>query len=267
MNINDFYAIPDEKPLDRLVEGGGFVGIFRSIGCIGDSLSSGELESMTPEGERGYHDYYDISWGQFIARMAGTKVYNFSRGGMTAREYLQSFGEANGFWNPELACQAYIMALGCNDLWGLGLPVGLVDDIDPEDPSKNAPTFAGEFAAVLQKYKQIQPKAKFFLVTMPRTPHHGAQAEEKADAHQKLMYDLAEYFDNTYVIDLREYGPVYDQKFYDHFWIGGHLNAQGYLLTARMVVSYMDYIIRHNPEDFRQVGFIGKGPYYHGLKW
>ena len=78
---------------------------------------------------------------------------------------------------------------------------------------------------------------------------------------------MAAYFDNTYVIDLREYGPVYDDKFYDHFWIGGHLNAQGYLLTARMIASYMDYIIRHNPEDFRQVGFIGKGPYYHGIKW
>ncbi|MBQ2256223.1 MAG: hypothetical protein II330_05125, partial [Clostridia bacterium] len=117
MNINEFYAIPDEKPLDNLVSDGGFVGIFRSIACVGDSLSSGELESMTPDGQRGYHDIYDISWGQYIARMAGTKVYNFSRGGMTAREYLQSFGEANGYWNPELACQAYIMALGCNDLW------------------------------------------------------------------------------------------------------------------------------------------------------
>ena len=267
MNINDFYAIEGEKPLDRLVDDGGFAGIFRTIGCIGDSLSSGELESMTPEGQVGYHDFYDISWSQFIARMAGTKVYNFSRGGMTAREYLQSFGEANGFWNPELACQAYIMALGCNDLWGLGLPVGSVEDINPDDPSKNAHNFAGEFAAVLQKYKQIQPKAKFFLVTMPKMPRHGEHAEGLADQQQKLMHDLAAYFDNTYVIDLREYGPVYDDKFYEHFWIGGHLNAQGYLLTARMIVSYMDYIIRHNPEDFRQVGFIGKGHYYHGLKW
>ena len=101
MNINDFYAIPDEKPLDNLVSDGGFVGIFRSIACVGDSLSSGELESMTPDGQRGYHDIYDISWGQYIARMAGTKVYNFSRGGMTAIEYMQSFAEANDYWNPD----------------------------------------------------------------------------------------------------------------------------------------------------------------------
>ena len=101
MNINDFYAIPDEKPLDNLVSDGGFVGIFRSIACVGDSLSSGELESMTPDGQRGYHDIYDISWGQYIARMAGTKVYNFSRGGMTAREnYNFLFYRLEQFLHP-----------------------------------------------------------------------------------------------------------------------------------------------------------------------
>ena len=29
-----------EKPLDTLVKDGGFCGIFRRIGCVGDSLSS-----------------------------------------------------------------------------------------------------------------------------------------------------------------------------------------------------------------------------------
>ena len=35
-----------EKPLDTLVKDGGFCGIFRRIGCVGDSLSSGEYESI-----------------------------------------------------------------------------------------------------------------------------------------------------------------------------------------------------------------------------
>ena len=50
MDINKFYGNPDEKPLDNLVEDGGFCGIFRTIGCIGDSLSSGEFESKDEEG-------------------------------------------------------------------------------------------------------------------------------------------------------------------------------------------------------------------------
>ena len=35
------------------------------------------------------------------------------------------------------------------------------------------------------------------------------------------------------------------------------LDGRGYLFTARMVVSYVDYIIRHDMEAFKQVGFIG----------
>lgn len=37
----------------------------------------------------------------------------------------------------------------------------------------------------------------------------------------------------------------------------GHLNPMGYALTAKMTASYIDYIIRHNTEDFKEVGFIG----------
>ena len=62
MDITKFYGNPDEKPLDNLVTDGGFCGIFRTIGCIGDSLSSGELETYDEEGIRGYHDFYEYSW-------------------------------------------------------------------------------------------------------------------------------------------------------------------------------------------------------------
>ena len=117
MNLTEYLALDEnEKPFDRMVTNGGFTGIFRTIGCVGDSLSSGELESQDDEGNKGFHDYFDYSWGQYIAREAGCKVYNFSRGGMTAMEYCESFAEENDFWNPALACQGYIIALGVNDL-------------------------------------------------------------------------------------------------------------------------------------------------------
>ena len=38
------------NPLETLVKDGGFVGIFRTIGCIGDSLSSGEFQSTKEDG-------------------------------------------------------------------------------------------------------------------------------------------------------------------------------------------------------------------------
>ena len=118
INWDEMFRFNDkeEKPLERLLEGGGFSAIFRTVGCIGDSLSSGELEAVHEDGTKSYHDYFEHSWGQYIARANGAKVYNFSRGGMSAREYCERFAEDKGFWNPELAAEAYIIALGVNDV-------------------------------------------------------------------------------------------------------------------------------------------------------
>ena len=52
-----------------------------------------------------------------IARKNGLKGYNFSRGGMTAKEYIESFAESQGFWDKDKACQAYVIALGVNDIY------------------------------------------------------------------------------------------------------------------------------------------------------
>ena len=42
----------------------------------------------------------------------------------------------------------------------------------------------------------------------------------------------------------------------------------GYLLTGKMVSSYIDYIVRNNMEDFAQLGFIGKdGVHNCQAKW
>lgn len=256
MDLNAMFNQPDEKPLDNLVTDGGFCGIFRKIGCIGDSLSSGEFEGINAEGQKTYHDYFDYSWGQYLARMAGCTVYNFSRGGMTASEYCNTFAEANGYWDRDKACTAYIIALGVNDLFGQKQKIGSVDDIDFRNYKNNKPTFAGYYARLIQAYKRIQPDAKFFLMTTPRSDDDEEIVCLKQQ-HADLLYKLAEVFDNCYVLDFWKYAPVYDKEFEKKFFLGGHMNPMGYLLTAKMVASYIDYIIRHNMKDFAQVGFIG----------
>ena len=52
MNIYEYIAVSEkEKPLDRVVDDGGMCAIFRSIACVGDSLSSGEFESENGNSE------------------------------------------------------------------------------------------------------------------------------------------------------------------------------------------------------------------------
>ncbi len=254
MDWNKKLYAENEKPLDNLVSGYSYISVFRKIAFIGDSLSSGEFETRDSEGNAGYHDMYEYSWGQFIARKNGLTAYNFSRGGMTAKEYLESFAEENGFWDKEKACQAYVIALGVNDIYNGGMEIGSVEDIDKTDYRRNKPTFIGNYAAIISRYKEISPDAKFFFVTFPK--EDSERCQKLAEKTIAAIYDLAEFFENSYVIDLYRYGPVYDEKFKEKFYLYGHMTPSGYLLTAELIDSYIDYIIRHNADDFKNAGFI-----------
>ena len=261
MDMNEYYVGENEMPLDKLVVDGGFCGIFRSIAVVGDSLASGEFEGTNPEtNATTFYDMYDYSWGQFLARMAGTTVRNFSRGGMSAVGYTVNFAYQNRLWDADKACQAYIIALGANDISQMvngQIEFGDVSDINLENYVFNKKTFTGCYAEIIQRYRAIQPDAKFFLMTIPETPGGEEKRRELAQKHSELLYKLAEMFDNTYVLDMRKYSPKWDAKFKETYFLGTHMNPMGYQLAEKMVASYIDYIIRKNPKDFKQVGFIG----------
>lgn len=257
MNPYELFDRIDEKPLDVLPLDGGFSCIFRTICCIGDSLSSGEFETVNENGETLYHDIYEQSWGQYLARMTGAKAYNFSRGGMTAKEYCESFADSMDFWNPQYASQAYIIALGVNDLLNYGHPLGTISDIDLSDWRNNQQTFAGFYGQIVQRMKEIQPNAKFFFMTMPRESRDREAIAELRRKHSDLLHQMAELFSNAYVLDFHQYAPVFDERFRDLYFLRGHMNPWGYALIGKMVASYLDYIIRHNMEDFKTIGLVG----------
>lgn len=254
MQVNRFYAINGENPLDNLVSDGGFCGIFRTIGVIGDSLASGEFESNT-EGIRGYHDFYEYSWGQYMARTLGCKVYNFSRGGMTAKEFIDSFARQCGVFGYDKLCQAYIIALGINDV-SKKYETGDAERAFNENPSPDNQSFLVYYAKIIKSIKVKQPKAKIFLMTMPCRTQDPEEVSARKDSYSEGIRALAEKFSNTYVLDFRRYAPVYDEKFTQTFF-RGHMTPTGYLLTSKMVMSYIDWIIRNNPDDFAEVGLIG----------
>jgi len=243
-----------EKPLDTLVGGYSNTSIFRTMAIIGDSLSSGEFETLEADGKRGYHDFYPYSWGQFLARKNGMTVRNFSAGGMTGRAYLEGFAEKNGFWDKDKACQAYVIALGVNDIFGTTRDIGDAKDITETEFAGDRP-FISYYAEIVRRYKEISPDAKFFFVTIPNESE--TRDKTKLERMVNALKALAEHFDNAYVINLYEYGPVYDEAFREKYFLHGHMNPMGYLFTANLIDSYIDYIIRTNPAEFRNVGFIG----------
>ena len=252
MNWEEKLYNKNEKPLDSLVSGYSHTSVFRTIAFVGDSMSSGEFETLSEDGTKGYHDFFEYSWGQHIARKNGLKAYSFSRGGMTAKEYVESYAQEKGFWDTEKAAQAYVIALGVNDC-NAQTEIGSVDDIK-EDYRNNAKTYTGYYAQIVARYKEISPEAKFFFVTFPDDPKLNWCGDNIGNVN-RVLYSLAEHFDNAYVIDLNKYGPLFDERFKEQFFMLGHMNPSGYILMAEIVDSYIDYIVRHNPKDFGMVAF------------
>lgn len=259
MNFAYYYPSENEKPLDRILTDGGFCSIFRRIGCVGDSLSSGEFDSVQADGTVLGRDLYEHSWGQYLARMCGSTVYNFSKGGMTAMEYCETFAEEQGFWSPELACDAYIIALGVNDIINFDHEVGHTSQLDLSDWRNNPHNFTGYYGQIIQRLKEVSPRAKFFLMTIPKE-EADAERTEKINLQVDSVRAIAGVYENTYLLDFHQYAPVYDRAFHKQFFMGGHMNPCGYYLTSRMVASYIDHIIRHHMDEFQEIAYI-RTPY------
>ena len=161
--------------------------------------------------------------------------------------------------NPK---QAYIVAMGVNDYTRRkrnNLKCGSLDtDVDLKDYNNNAPTYAGYMAGIIQRLQSIQPKAKIFVVTRPQTD----KGNNAYDEFNEVVRGLARMFSNVYVIDLFKHAPLYDADFQDRYYVGGHLNAMGYEYTARVFMTYIDWIIRNNYKEFKEVAFIGTKLHY-----
>ena len=245
----------DDVPLaGGLRQEPGFCGIFHDWGFIGDSLSSGEFECADSTGKKVYYDAYEYSWGQRMCAYSGTRGDNYSQGGEMAKRWVERFwdnpknknGDIDAKRSPK---QAYIIALGAND--SKKIKAGDArKDINLEDYTKNADSFAGWYGGIIQRVKTIQPDAVFFVVTFPR----GRDKEE----YNAAIRAMASIFTNTYLVELDKYAPDYsDRAFKSTFYLQGHLNPAGYEFTAWMMLNYIDWIIRHNMSDFSKVGLMG----------
>ena len=221
------------------------------IGVIGDSLSSGEFECHDENGGIVYTDMYEYSWPAVLERITGTKYNNYSRGGMTAREYMQSWADANGFWQWN---QAYIIALGNNDSFVFGHPLGSVKDVSAEHPQDNADTFFGNMGKIISKLKTIEPNARIFVVT-PQLRGDACDKDIRYIASE--LAKLCDMFDFTYLLDMTAHAPVYDAEMRKSFGLGFHPNPMGYYAYALMVGNYIDYVIRSNLREFATIPFVG----------
>jgi len=135
---------------------------FIKLGVVGDSYASGEIV-LPPD--YNFIDYYDLSWGQCIARRNGITCTNYSKGGLSTRSWLTS-EKGKTLLDSSNADNLYLLALGINDANNLGLDyLGSVNDIKT-DYTKNADTFYGNYGKIISIIMAKSSTAKIVMLDL-----------------------------------------------------------------------------------------------------
>lgn len=254
--LDDCQENNTENPLEHIIRDGGLTRIFRTAGVVGDSLSSGCMEYKDSSGNALGYDRYEFSWIQQMRGICGfDKAENFSVGGLTSKTFWTTQGQKVKNLREDGTnhkCQLYFIALGVNDIADTTMEVGTPNDISNESST----TFYGYYSRIIKLIQSQQPKARIFLVGLPNHSNMtkwGTRFKNFRDA----IADMVNHFNFVYYLDLYQYDLPYDPEFQKMYFNGFHENALGYARTAWVISSYVDWYIRQNYEDFREVGFIG----------
>ena len=255
------YPNSGDHPLDHIIRDGGMCGIFRTIGVVGDSLSSGCLEYKNAEGETQGVDCYEHSWIKHIGRICGSTAHNFSVGGLKASTFWTTTNAKVKLLrdaDENYKCDAYFIALGVNDIADENIEVGSSADIANDEST----TFYGYYSRIIKLIQTIQPRAKIFLVGLPNDSKMTAWGSRFTN-FKNAVADMVNYFDNCYHLDLYTYEKPYNTDFHEIYFNGFHENVLGYLRTAWIISSYVDWIVRNHYTEFREAGFIGTDYHYY----
>ena len=254
----------EELPCSTIIRDGGFCKIFKTIGVVGDSLSSGSMHPPESGPSTGGEDEIVVdkiwySWIQQMARYTGSTAINFSVGGLGARSLR--FSTAAGatqiranLQNSENMCNAYFIAMGHNDKTYMDnhseYTIGSNADIDPSDKDNNPDTYCGNIGWIISAIKQVAPGAKIFIITM--------KAKSAFGALNDALRTIPEVFNTdenrtVYLLDMETYAPKIESSWE---YLNGHGSPQGYLNYSWQISSYVDWYIRHYQNEFKLTAFF-----------
>lgn len=190
------------------------ISLFQNIGIIGDSYASGELYA-----NNNYTDHYEISWGQILARKNGVKAVNFSKGGLTTRDWLAD-DHGLSLLNSSDPQDLYIIVLGINDYQKLGNSyLGTENDVNTQ-----ANTFYGNYGKIITAIRAKAPQAKIVLSTM--------SYDEQGTAHNynEAIKILAQHFGLPVIEQNND--ALFTSDLYLNHMVGGHPTAPVYAAMA-----------------------------------
>nr|DAF76744.1 MAG TPA: hydrolase [Caudoviricetes sp.] len=258
LTLRDLIVNSDKKtdntnPLEE-IKTDGYASIFKKIGIIGDSLSSGAQDITAGSTAKDMQEY---SWATFMEKAIGCETVRLCKGGLQLQNWHSTFeSKAREDANK---CTAYIIMLGHNDT---SIDTGEKTDIDVSNPLNSSTTTQyGLYGKLIGTIKDIEPNAKIFCVTYP------IYYVERYRTNN-IARDCATLFDNCYCIDLYKYDKYTklsantDMGTPNPMFAKVHGTVLGYKDWSDEIITYIDYIVRNNMEEFINVGYIGTGVSY-----
>lgn len=209
------------------------ISLFEKIGVIGDSFASGEIYVEQSDGSIGGKDYYNLSWGQILARTHGISCKNYSSGGLSTRTWLTANKGLSLMLSDEPQ-QLYIIALGINDVYKLGVEyLGTIDDIT-SDYNNNPDTFCGNYGRIIDQIKAHAPNSKIILSTMAETKYN-------CNLYNDAIINIA----NKYGIPcIKQYEDTFFKSdFYLNHQIKGHPISVVYSGMAKAITRLIEKVM------------------------
>ena len=247
-DVNTDTDVDVDTPLSNIGKTSVFTSIFSKYGIIGDSLSSGAQDT---EGGGNAVDMPHFSWATFLEKSTGCETVRLCRGGLQLKNWHSSFESKARL--EENKCPAYIIMLGHNDT---ASDLGTIEDINLSNLSNSSnETQFGMYGRLIGTLRDISPNCRIFCVTYPifYVENYGTN---------NIARTLPSYIENCYCIDLWKYDEnrksVGNTSFAtpNPYFSKLHGTVLGYKHWSDIIVSYIDYIIRHNLTDFADIGYI-----------
>ena len=215
--------------------------IFNKVCCCGDSYTSGHIQNdndpADPENE-------GFAWPKYMSKMTGNEYINCGKSGATVLTWMT---DSRGYLKAKEVgkVQAYLIGLGLNDYKKVTL--GTTSDIGVDNPT----TYYGGMAKIVRLLNKISPKAKIFIMTMPK-----AGGRTPDTRYNQAIKDVVNAYKNTYpvyVLDLDAYADLYNIKEIAEDYVGGHQTAIGYCAFAKNLHYIWSDFINSNISEFQDV--------------
>lgn len=236
---------------------------FLKFGTIGDSLSSGCCIYNTEEtpSEVTGKDFYEHSWGKYMARRLGTENVVLSQGGLTTRSWLSTEWIQTKFKQADALCDCYVIYLITNDCWALSETyLGTINDIK-SDYTQNPDTYYGNYARIIENIREIAPKAPIFMLTKPFD-------DQYLNKFNVAIRNIANHYgknNNVHLIDVQKL--AYDEFNKPSFIISNrrqaHYNAVGYNAISQLLEKLFNKYMYDNIDYFKQIEFINTDYHYY----